>query len=426
MPPKGLTLAVLCALLLAGCTSPEAPVVPEAPAPRTALEAELVPSPGNATGVVARPVPVDPEEFLLAGSASADGDLTGFRWTIPRGALVPFGSFAGWEYLYLEVLPVVPSDQATPVEEWDLFVFRLGREAELLATVLNPTLDFVGRPGVLFQGDTVGPSLQPFYISMLSFDDELEEGDELGFVLAARSPESAEMGLLLRVADDQPDYTDLPEEPDDFPDAVSLPPAGTGKGLQTALYADINSLLVLGYTMQTPAAVVEERLPVELHTGVSVRDMTVSASYPNAGWTFTSAQYWGSHMQGTWDLEGDLHGTAVDTGGVASYHMLSPTTIAEVLAFGLPVFEAVQEGEGASSAAFTVLVSNVDYYEYMQFMQVDLGTDLASLLGTRSGAYATGFNGLVGDVPPSPVLREDGLLHTTPAGVSVLFPGIRG
>lgn len=432
MPSRGLAFTAVAAFLLAGCSAQPDGVPTEADAvalPPSALEAELLPPQGtNATGGVAGDGVLAPDTFLLAGVGSPEGSLTGFRWIVPEGALVPYESFDDWSFLYLEVLPILPSDQAVVIEEWDLLVFEVGREASLVTAVLNPTLKYTGRPEILLGSGTQSPSFMPFYLSFLSAGQGIEEGDELGFVLAAKSQGPAEVGLLVRVADSRPTFDSLPEDADDFRGIVNLPPSGTGQGVQTALYYDYNSLFVFGGVMQSAAAIAEERLPVELHTGVSARDMTISASYPDAGWTYAEGQYWGSDMQGIWDADADLHGLVLDVGGVAAYHShASPATLVELIAFGLPIYMAVQEGAGASSSAFTVLVTNVDEFEFLRFTQIDLGADLRTLLGAPGASYTADFAGLVGDpIPPSTILREDGLVVSSASSVTLQFPSVRG
>lgn len=404
-------VAALAVLLigagLAGCADEAPPPAPVAAPPTSALGLEGLASPDSLA---------DTKGWLLEGAVAPEGAVTGGLWTIPSGALTEDDFFDDWEWLRIEVLPVAAP--GTTVEDLSLLVFDVGRTGSLIAAHLAPTFQTRQRLDVPIVS-VVAPQggLAPFFLEL--GPEPPEEGDTLGFVLTAKGS-AGNVGVLLRLTHEDVFSEMASSEPSDYLPAQVIPEQGSGRGSNTAVYMELASLVVLGYEVQSTDLLREERLPVDLRPALTARDTTLGSSFPASAWHYSDGVFLGYEAHGTWDAVDTNPWAALDTGSLIAQDFAVPgASTAEFLAVGLPFFVVTGGGKPASvDARFDVLVTNVDELLIFEFVSLDLGVGLETLLGVQPMAFAGDFTALVPDVdPPLVDAAGNNLRWVGPGGV---------
>ncbi len=365
------------------------------------------------------------EVFLFSSKTRPESALTGFTWQIPEAAIKPWGSTGSFQVLSFEIFPVVPVGSDTELDEWTFLLYHIqDGQAHLILEALAPTVNMTNQLAVLPTQSTQSPPMEAVHVQTIGSD--IEAGDEIAIVVGARSAQEDEFGFLVRSGTGE----SLPEEPDDFvgdDPVLSLPPTGTGQGMQIAMYLNIHALAVIGLEAWTEAVDVSDRLFVDTRPIATARDVTIASSFDGDGWTIGSGFYMGYNAQGTWELESSFQGHELDARSLIMQHWARGTVLlAEAIAFGLPVYFAVADGTGGTSAEFELLVTNANYFESLVFIQVDLGATLESLVGVPSQTLVGALTGLLGDVPPAVAVGHSGddLVLEYENGRTTWIPGL--
>lgn len=409
-----LALVPLLLAPLAGClTPPEA-----ADAAAAALQADAA-SARNAT--------VE-DWYALDATAGPEAPLVGFWWTVPKGAVVPV---EWWD------------DGGKPVMTTVLEVALLGAEGEEpalreLALVAFEKQDGALRPvsEAVFatysvragggEADVEEPDVAPFFMH-LGLDD-LEEGDAVGFALAARADATTPFRLAFRALPKEPYGAD--EEPagdaEEFLKAragrapLPLAAAGAGDGFQLALYLELGGLFMLGsMEIWTDAVHREGAIDPDLRPVAARREETFSADFAGPGYSSAFGYYAAANAVGEWAAKADLHGETVDAGGP----LVRTAAFDPWFLTGFPIYAAVGEGETGAASALTLDVTTASLpWEALVFVQLDLGETLDALLGETGETGSFAAEGIL--ARNALTARADDLLLLSKDGPTRVFPGI--
>lgn len=425
-----LVIPLLVVAMLAGCADEE-PASAEEPAPTAAplaeeLDGKVVTATTNATLDASTP-------FVLRGAAGPDKPVHAFEWTIPEDAIVewrPIPQFSDFviELLVFDMAPVVPN--GTEITEFAFLTYRLDEQAFLGSSYIDTGRTIV-QGGLAGGTNTYTPSLSPTLMTIGA--GGLEAGDKLGFVLIAEAAEATPVHLVMAPLDERPDNFQPPADADDVLEgrtAVELPLTGSGDGFQHAMYLNLNFFFgtaIIAIEEFTDDITVEDRTERPAEPVATVRDATVSASFPDDGFTRSVAIYFGSDpaAAGTFDISMDLHGLSDDFAGLiletpCAVLICPPTS----LLTGTPLMFATAEGSGAASTRFDFDLAAVSDFEFMLTEQVDVGETMETLFGIPAATGAAAFRGLLGDVPPAMLWTEGDDAYLYSGGVLQRYAGL--
>jgi len=400
---------VVAAALLAGCTSPSNPTSSAPPARSrgdilrdSTLNATHGPSAGG-------------HSMLLMGEASPGWTQTSFLWTATAADTASQDGIAG---LVLEGLPV--QDRSASVDAWTLDVFSLSGAPKLVASELSVPMNATTRIAVLGAPSEVPASFDAFYLEAIGVG-----AGPYALVLNAHATSAQPFGILLHPLDTVFPTGDPDGDVKSYAGAVALPVHASGHGFQVALDEDFTDLAVLGIELRTAPMAVEDRY-TRIETGATVRDVTLTAKRPGAGYTFLEALYFGAEAHGTWSVDGSLHGTPVAAHSLILEDEATEAGIAEAIVVGLPLVVGQADGSKDTSVALHVQVANVDELEILVDLQVDYGTSLTNLTGVAAAPQVVADTGLAGNVPPASLSLLDGHpMLTVPGGATVVLGNVR-
>ncbi|MHB1260893.1 MAG: hypothetical protein ACYC2H_04175 [Thermoplasmatota archaeon] len=414
-------LAVSClllALLVAGCATPE-PAAPVAVDPVAELLGVENLAPANATTGLDTPI-------LLSAQAGPDAPLTAFVWTVPEGAIREYEPIPGFDYTVEEVtLDLVPVSDDLELDEYAILVYSLGRTANSMGGIVaTPTSGYAGD---LLGRTPVETPTQRLESQLLHLSaDGLDEGDQVAFVIAARSDEARPFGLLVAVADEETE--DPSEDAADLLDerlAIPLEASGHGSGFQFALYLQFNLVFpptASTFELRTPAIQVTDGLPDLAEPAVVARDRVVEAQFPTGGHTeavvfaLAAPLLTGACPEaGTFAIESDLHGTTT------SLHNLLLGSGPTILATGLPIYIGTASGPGQATTRLEIRKVAACGIDLMEVFQMDLGATLEELTGVPAKDNTFVFEGLAGDIPPAWAAGGD--LVLAPMGIPLRLLG---
>ncbi len=410
--------SLLLATLAAGCSAPE-PTAPVLVDPVTELLGVENLAPANATPGLDTPI-------LLSAMAGPDAPLTAFIWTVPEGAIEEYQPISGFDYTVEEIiLDIVPVSDELELDEYAVLAYALGRTATSLGGIVATPMsgytgDLLGRTPLETPMERLEPRLMHLYA------EGLEEGDQVAFVVAARSNEAQPFGLLVAVADEETE--DPSEDAEDLLDhrlAVPVAANAHGSGFQVALYLQFNLVFpptTSMYELRTPAIQVTDGLPDAAEPVVTARDRVVEATFPSGGhseavvFAIASPILLGACPEaGTFAIEADLHGTTT------SFHNLLLGSGPTVLATGLPIYMGTASGPGEATTRLETRKVAACGFDLMEVLQMDLGATLEELTGVPAQANTLVFEGLAGDVPPA--WTDDGDLVLAPGGIPLRLLG---
>ncbi|MEA3166588.1 MAG: hypothetical protein QOJ26_1460 [Thermoplasmata archaeon] len=413
-----LLMLLLVAALFAGCASTDAPAPVVVDPVAQVLGSDHLAA-ANATVDLATP-------FLLSAQAGPDAPLTAFIWTVPEGAVIEYEPFPGFsfEMIVLDVVPVGIDGLA--LDEYAILAYSLGRTATAVGGALaTPTSGFSGDLLGTTPEETAAEPLAPQLFFMAG--EGLEEGDQIAFVVAARSAEARPFGLLMAVVDE--DTEDPSEDAAELLDgrlAVPLEANGRGAGFQYAMYLQLNLFFPPGfnevYVVQTKAIQVTDDLPNLAEPVASARDRTVEATFPSAGHTEAIVVALASPtlvvacpQAGTFSIESDLHGTTT------TFQNLLAGSGPAVLATGLPIYVGTGAGPGPSTTSLRLTEVSACGVDLIEVAQLDLGATLDELTGVPGQSYGFAFEGLTGNLPPA--LADHGDLVLSAGGAPMRLHG---
>lgn len=416
-----LLATTLLTTALAGCLTPP----PEDLPVEDALKVANAGTGANATAA---------DWFALDLTAGPDATLAGAWWTVPAGAAVE--DRIAKEYwdedrtvVPLEVAFLLPESAEDALQEWAFYVFTK-EEGDLVPASMMIATPFTHREHGMETGESeVEVETLPFHVRL----GNVEEGERIGIVVAARSAEPTPLRVGFRALPEDPAFEDEPAE-----DAASflaaragraplaLTPSGAGTGFQAAWYLDMESafLLPFGIEAWTPAVQIEGGIEPDARPFASVRDQTFSASFDSpGGHAMAFGFYFASQSVGQWSGQIDLRGEQVEGSGPV---VESPAFSASLVT-GFPFVAALADGEGPSQSRFHLDVhsANPTGFEVVLFEQIDLGAPLQTLLGEDGYAESGTYSGLLGGTSRV-VVRPDGSdLHVlSQGGLSQVFVGV--
>jgi hypothetical protein len=392
------------------------------------------------------PQPTVNDWFVLEGTASPSGNLTGFRWTIPLGGIVGM-RFCCDTGVILEVAPIVVN--GATIHDWCLGAFRKAEGRAVLMGVYPqvllgapsapPAMDFnhperrwglhcekseerlVRDPVAGDNRSLVPANVTPAYVFLV--DRHVQELDNLYFVLAAKADKATPFGLAFRVLPQFPSaYFPGSANPADAPASSldvflarlgGLPPravavVGRGEGLVMNYWRSDRGLgagstaLVGSYEahagdLAQPASVVDAH-PV----GAAWSFNLSSEADAPGGWSFVYADYKSLCGTGRYVGSADLHGTPFMARSLIAQHLICLGlygAIPGLLLFGQSSYMFVAGGNGPAKANHELLVAGV-VQERMEFHHVAFGAPLDTIIGMPAapGRYMDG--GIAGNVPP--------------------------
>lgn len=364
--------------------------------------------------------------YVLAGSTGPAGNLTGFRFTIPLGAVTGMRLFQQTG-LILEVAPIVVGNAT--ISSWCLLAFR---QAESKAILVGPTTAFGGPTAGLeaiydeFMGVScaaaeevlvrdviagenrtqVPADVSPRFV-ILS-DSVLKDLDNVFFVLAAASDVEAEFGLAFRLIQQYPTFQDQgPRTLDEFLFNVSalrpvaVPAIGVGNGFQASGW---DAWYSITQSEEHRSGVVQAISPlVEGRPAAAVWNFNASASLESkGGWSYTHGIYSGLCSTGKWSAWAELNGNEFLARSLILQHPICAAIypwIVELLLVGTAEYLFYGGGEGSSTSSYEVVVASGGQ-ELFQFDHVAVGTRLDELIGLPAASARYAATGLAGNVPP--------------------------
>ncbi|HUR62390.1 MAG TPA: hypothetical protein VM286_08530 [Candidatus Thermoplasmatota archaeon] len=344
--------------------------------------------------------------MLLKASSGPAGNLTSFLYTIPADAITDeaFPGQPDFRIKHLD-LAFVPLGNLTDLQEYGVLGFTVKQnQSDLRFSYIDTHLKGTTRTAVLAQAIEHEVQLGSFYVSISAHD--LEAGDKLAFVLAARSGSQHNLNYLVQATNRS--YFDFSGRPSSAPEdlvqgktAVALPAFARGTGFQEAYYSNYNGL-GFGNELQTDAAKVTDAFP-RTDPFLTVRDVTIGASHQGSGFMLAHASYLGTNAHGLWSAEVDSHGTKASGGTVVAMDILvTPLFLPELILFGIPNYFFQSDGDGDSASSMHLQVTDVNsLVDSVNFVQFDLGAPLKHLTGAPGAVGGGIFTGLAGNVPPS-------------------------
>ncbi len=423
-----LLTALLALAAMAGCvedTDPNAvaPEVPDDPVSQEVGAETLVKAFSSENTTLSPNTP-----FLMPANAGPDTPLTAFRWRIPDGVIqtiTPIPDFPDFNYdmIMLEMVPVIPGNAT--LDEFAILAVNLEDEAYITSSYVGvpqtgtATFAFIDEQDISYD-----PELDSLFFRI--YAEDLDAGDEVGFILAGRTDAPTPFGMLAAPLTDEPDYEEGPADTTaellDGRTAVTLEATGAGAGLQMALYLNENIVFatsIYNFEVTTPAMQVEDRQRAPTEPVATARDSTLRAEYPTRGHSEAFAEYFALSLLtpncvavGTYDIQMDVHGTIIDHRGVISEN---PVTLGlESLVTGSPIAFVTGEGQGPSSTSFDVEVASSCSLELLLVEQFDIGATLQDLFGVPALVGGAAFDGIIGNIPPSYLWAEGSdlvLLH---------------
>lgn len=355
--------------------------------------------------------------FFLNASSGPDGPIASYKWRIPEGAirlrpLVQGGSAAEIRF---EIVPIFSNE--TSIEEFAVLVVSANEQARVIwryvdgpqagISRLNLTQESMVELHPTFEAGFGSPSAQG-----------LSVGDELVFIVAAKSPRPAPFGLLLSPVADRPGQ---PEEGAtdsatllDGREPVELPRFAQGSGLQVALYTLDNVFLpgnpglIIHEETRSESMVVDDKRRQDTEPVATMRQTSITATFPAKGFSESFVFYFVGGLTpcpllGTFDINATMHGTP------AGYHNVFVTGV-PVDVTGWASLQASAEGEGPAITSFTLDIDHACGFEFGLMRQFDLGATLETLTGARALPQSTTMPGLLGEFPPGLVTSHQAKL----------------
>lgn len=254
--------AIVVLGMLAGCMAPAADVettsteeTPSSPLMEK-LGAEparrVDPSPAAAPGAATAAPPLPNGTWYVATVlAGPDTGLSAFDWTVPAGAVVPWGYAEDFDS-DLKVIPLeiaLLTEGAALPSTWGFVAFEendgLVLPSDGFASI--PTTVTVTDPLVPLAGTLVVAESEPTSTAFVTMSEHAE-GSTLRIVLLAQTESPREVGLAFRVLDHDPYYSDSEEEPAASADAflaarngtrpTALPARAIGTGFAAHAYSE--------------------------------------------------------------------------------------------------------------------------------------------------------------------------------------------
>lgn len=326
-----------------------------------------------------------PGWYTVDATASPEASLGAFWWTVPEGARVPSPHWPDTKVVPLEAALLLPENAS--LTEWALLAFHEDDDE------LVPLGGYISSPydvrfgGTLYGDETVHEEAEDDPVFMPLWADEIEEGDRVGFVLAARSPEATTLQLAFRVLEKAPDHEEEPSkdakrflaEVEGLASAA-LPAHATGSGYQLAGYSSYAGFFLgsFRYELRTGPVEVQDVRSPESAAPFAQRATTIGAAFDQGGWGEQFGFFSADVAAGAWEVTGRSHAEEITVGGRV---VDTPAGSAWPVS-ALPVYMASGEGEeGAASELRLDLIGSGGQYEFLGFFQLDLGATLTSLFG---------------------------------------------
>lgn len=236
---KAITFAALVALAtLAGCITPAA----EDQLAAASIRAPAIEALG-AVPVPAENVSANGTWFVVPISITPEAGLTAFTWSIPSGAIVPWGMNEVFDADESVVAIEIALVGAPEVDVWGMVFFteengKLETDAGYLA---------MGETSLLYTavgGETYENEL--LTVDFATLGGDREEGEILYGLALARGPTPGDAAIAFRVLDRDPYYPDSDEEPAKSPESF-VAARGNATPLAPPVLAAASGFEVHGY-----------------------------------------------------------------------------------------------------------------------------------------------------------------------------------
>jgi hypothetical protein len=216
---------------------------------------ELEPLTENRTTSLDRNATVD-DWFTMQTETGPQAPLASFTWTVPEGTILEYEFFGEtYETVVLELVPELDDDAS--LQDAAIVVFGEGENGqEIKSGLLATSFEQRTRTAVFESENATEAELEPAFLP-LGVDD-VDPGDELTFVLTARTEEPGTLGVGFRPLTVMPSGLTDPAEDVAELDAQERTPAiamearANGMGFQPAVYLDTNVGALLGAEIWTP------------------------------------------------------------------------------------------------------------------------------------------------------------------------------
>ncbi|MBI4393909.1 MAG: hypothetical protein HY556_08965 [Euryarchaeota archaeon] len=347
--------------------------------------------------------------FLAVGSSGKERPLTGFSWSIPNQAAVPYPFLQQLQYAVLEVAPI-PDPAASKVDRWVLLAFVENEGTAVInswTTVSPEPYELEGPPiptatVAIDQPDPSRPTR--FFVGATN----LQPGARVLLVIGAESAGPMDFAVAFRVLDHYPKSDErVARSVEDFLANVSgaprlLPVTGQGKGFRHALYQEFSNLLVFSGLRKTDDATVIEAIPLAINPA-QARDTTIHYDLPSGeGWGTASGTIFSDQTMGRWEVSADLHGETLTHSDVIvprpSFFLPVPVPAPG----GFSFFTVSGGGSGHGEATMRVTLAGAPTSFSIYFQALDLGASLEQLIGLPP-APAVSF---VSKALPVPAVHE--------------------
>lgn len=419
-------LGVLLLPVLAGCVAPPAATAEDAPAP------PIAPLAASLGGIAAEAAP-NASWWIMEVDATPEGGLAAFRWTVPAGAEVPWpgNEFLGVNEttILLEVAPILPNGSDPRAPDWLLMgIDTEGGTADVVTSVASMPLT-TRDVGPLGEAHTEGEGVDRPTILLLGMSD-FAEGEELAFVLGARSASPEPFGLAFRVRTEAIEDLEVAETTAAFlaqRDAppASLAPIGAGSGLHLGLFFEVSTFMppfaTRAWERRGGAMEVDGEVDPDLRPVAARRQQRIHSAFETErGWSTMTAIHFGAGEQaGTFAVKVDRHGETYEVDGpLVSGAFLTPGLTA------LPLVTTVGEGAGGAGVALDLDLVERNTFLVLVVAQLSLGETLETLVGVPAKAYHADFRGVIGQHGVH--AEGDALVIDSGAGRLVLPDALRG
>lgn len=430
------TAILLLALLSAGCSEPAQKSL------ATSAEEEYEVPSRRSSGSSKAPAS-NGTWYLINATSSPEGVLSTARWQVTADAIVTAPrNRGGWKSFVLEVVPIGVGDAAPQLEEWALFAFAVhGDEARLLSAAIatpyevEPTTIPSGTPQ--HQPAFVEPFFFRLHNTAFDFDEAyyayedlgVDAGDQIAFVVAARSETESSFRLALRVLDHALDnYNEVPSDRSSALASLrtkpgeTLPSTASGQGFDLAVCLDSISGLwltvpptAMGGTYCTTTVKRTQAVPVSPGPYSSPVDLTLETSTDLDGFSYSTAFLYTWNGVVRWEASTDLQGQRFQDARTFIGPALYGAAVWWSL-FGIPGYDAIGDGSGGASTRLHLINAEAGVIERTYaFAQVTLGAPVSALLGVpKTPEFGRVHEGSVG-APP--------VMTATPSGLVVASPG---
>lgn len=431
-------LALLLLLApLAGCidtpaaeTADDATLEPHAAASPAPLLVDL-----ESVAEAAAPAATPGDWWLVPITATPEGALQAFWWTIPNGSVVEDGWARAvgtkWTDVVLEYAPIVPDGTAPNL--WGMVSFReRGGELQpaagrVLTARTSTSQSLAGSP----TAEEVPVSTDPGFLSL---GWEAKEGERLAFVLFARADAPIDMALAFRVMGHDPHTSEGHDDPVESAAAFVEQRNGTtartptlvaGRGADLQAYSRVSST---GYPIDVPyerttrvgaIEVTETAAPVAGAPVAQLRATTVGTF--DGGWANVGASAFQMGVGAArWSATAEVFGTLHEEEGVTVDAWPTLFVPGPVALYGYAYTTVVQEGAGSVSGTFTLdRVGISGLLSGWTVTQFEFGTRMVDLFGVPAEPTAES-----GDSLGAALLADGTLVQELPGGGRLDFVGL--